>query len=90
MYFRLTTLKIPPTNVILPIFFAIFLSLWAPPMILLTAGVLPNPQLPARASKVCTTDARLGGIDRVASTGWHRPGGPPNQYPGYAGERVPD
>ena len=50
-------------------------SLWAPPMILLTAGVLTDPQLPARASNVYTTDARLGGIGWVASAGWHRPGG---------------
>ena len=42
------------------------LCLWAPPMILLTAGALTDPQLPARASNVYTTDARLGGIDRVA------------------------
>ena len=38
-------------------------------MILLTAGALTEPQLPARASNVYTTDARLGGIDRVASAG---------------------
>ena len=64
-------------------------------MILLTAGALTDPQLPARASNVYTTDARLGGIGRVASTGWNRPGGidrvasagcpPPNKNPGYAG-----
>ena len=71
-------------------------------MILLTAGALTDPQLPARASNVYTTDARLGGIGRVASAGWHRPGGigrvasagwhrpgapPPNKNPGYAGDR---
>ena len=44
-------------------------------MILLTAGALTDPQLPARASNVYTTDARLGGIGRVALTGWHRPDG---------------
>ena len=38
-------------------------------MILLTAGALTDPQLPARASNVYTTDARLGGIGRVASAG---------------------
>ena len=62
-----------------------FFSLSAPPMILLTAGAPTDPQLPARASNVYTTDARMGGIGRVASTGWHRPGAPPNKNPGYAG-----
>ena len=46
-------------------------------MTLLTAGPLTDPRLPATASNVCTTDARLG---------WRRPGGPPpNKNPGYAG-----
>ena len=54
-------------------------------MILLTAGVLTDPQLPTRASNVYTTDAGW-----VASAGWHRPDGigrvpPPNKNPGYAG-----
>ena len=49
-------------------------------MILLTAGALTDPQLPERASNVYTIDARLGGIDRVASAGWP----PPNKNPGYA------
>ena len=71
MYFRLTTLKIPPPNVISPISFCNFVSLWAPPMVPLTAGALTDPQLPARASNVYTTDARLDGIGRVTSTGWH-------------------
>ena len=75
MYFRLATLKIPPPNVISPIFFCNLFSLWAPPMILLTAGALTDPQLPARASNVYTTEARVGGIGWVASAGWHRPGG---------------
>ena len=48
----------------------------APPMTLLTAGALTDPQLPATASNVCTTDARLGGVGRVP---------PPNKNPGYAG-----
>ena len=74
MYFLLTTLKIPPPNVISPIFVCNFVSLWAPPMILLTAGALTDPQLPARASND-TTDARLGGIGLVPSSGLHRPGG---------------
>ena len=34
-------------------------------MTLLTAGALTDPQLPATASNVCTTDARLAGVDRV-------------------------
>ena len=53
----------------------------APPMTLLTVdcwtGVLTDPRLPATASNVCTTDARLGGVGRVAP--------PPNKNPGYAG-----
>ena len=57
--------KNPPPNVISPIPFAIFISLWAPPMTLLTAGALTDPRLPATASNVCTTDARLGGVGRV-------------------------
>ena len=85
MYFRLTTLKIPPPNVISHKKNCNCFRLWAPPMILLTAGALTDPQLPAKASNVYTTDARPGGIDQVASTGWHRPGAPPNKNPGYAG-----
>ena len=57
--------KNPPPYVISPIFFAIFISLWAPPMTLLTAGALTDPQLPATALNVCTTYARLGGVGRV-------------------------
>ena len=38
---------------------------------LLTAGALTDPQLPAIASNMCTTDARLGGVGRV----------PPNKNP---------
>ena len=34
-------------------------------MTLLTAGALTDPQLPATASNVCTTDARLGGVGRI-------------------------
>ena len=52
-----------------------FFPRWASPIILLTAGALTDPQLPARASNVYTTDARLDGIGRVALTGWHRPAG---------------
>ena len=43
-------------------------------MILLTDGALTDPQLPATASNVCTTDAWPGGVGRV----------PPKKYPGYA------
>ena len=57
--------KNPPPNVISPIFFAIFILLFAQPMTLLTVGALTDPQLPATASNVCTTDARLGGVGRV-------------------------
>ena len=45
----------------------------APPMTLLTAGALTEPQLPATASNVCTTDTSLGAP-------------PPNKNPGYAGD----
>ena len=34
-------------------------------MTLLTAGALTDPQLPATASNVCTTDARLGGAGQM-------------------------
>ena len=34
-------------------------------MTLLTVGALTDPQLPATASNVCTTDARMCGIGRV-------------------------
>ena len=46
-------------------------------MTLLTAGALTDPRLPATASNVCTTDARLGGVGRML---------PPNKNPGYAGD----
>ena len=52
----------PSPNVISPIFFAIFISLWGSPMTLLTAGALPGPRLPATASNACTTDARWGSV----------------------------
>ena len=48
----------------------------APPMTLMTAGVLTDPQLLATASNVCTTDARLA---RVATAGCY-----PNKKHGYA------
>ena len=47
-------------------------------MTLLTVGALTDPQLPATASNVCTTEARLVGVGRVAP--------PPNKNHGYAGD----
>ena len=69
--------KNPPPNVISPIFLLLLFLFrsGAPPMTLLTAGAFTDPRLPATASNVCTTDARLGGVGRVA---------PPNKNPGYA------
>ena len=46
-------------------------------MTLLTAGALTDPRLPATASNVCTTDARLGGVGRVP------PPPPPNKTENY-------
>ena len=67
MYLRLTTFtKTVPQNVISPIICLLFLfRSGAPPITLLTAGALTDPRLPATASNVCTTDARLGGVGRV-------------------------
>ena len=49
-----------------PIFLLLFLfRSGAPPMPLLTAGELADPQVPATASNLCPTDARLGGVGRV-------------------------
>ena len=45
-------------------------------MTLLTARALTDLRLPATASNVCRTDARLGGVGRVP---------PPNKNPSYAG-----
>ena len=69
--------KNPPPNVISPIFLLFLFSSGAPPMTLLTAGALTDPQLPATAS-IC---ARLM-QGWVASAGWPPP---PNKNPGYAG-----
>ena len=55
--------KNPPPNVISPIFFAIYISLWGSTHD--SARALTDPRLPATASNVCTTDARLGGVGRV-------------------------
>ena len=65
---RLTTFtKNPPPNVTSPIIFWLFLFCsGAPPMTRLTAGALTDPQLPPTASNVCTTDAMLGDVGRVA------------------------
>ena len=70
-------------NVISTIFLLFLFHYGAPPMTLLTAGELTDPKLSATASNVCMTDARLGGIVRVAPL--------PNKNPGYAGDdqRVP-
>ena len=70
-------------KLISPIFLLFLFRSGAPLMTLLTAGALTDPRLPATASNVCTTDARLGGVGRV-----HPP--PPQQNPGYAGDRVAD
>ena len=47
---------------------------WAPPMTLRSAGAFTDRQLPATASNVCMTDAKLGGVGRV--------------NPGYAGDSM--
>ena len=80
MYLRLTTFtKTLSPNVISTIFVLVFLfRSGAPPMTLLTAGALTNPRLPATASNVCTTDARLGGVGRV-------PPPPPTKILAYPG-----
>ena len=70
MYLRLTTLQkinSPKCNFIY-IFVLFLFRFGSPPMTLLTAGALTAPQLPATASNVCTTDARLGGVGRVPHT----------------------
>ena len=58
--------KNPPPNVISPKQNCYFFHSGAPPMTPLTAGAPTDPQLPATASKMCTTDARLGGVGQVA------------------------
>ena len=68
MYLRLTTFTktLPQMSFHLYFFATVFLfRSGAPPMTLLTAGALTDPRLPATASNVCTTDARLGGVGRV-------------------------
>ena len=58
--------KNPSPNVVSSIFVLLFLfRSGAPPMTLLTVGAITDPRLPATASNVCTTDARLGGVSRM-------------------------
>ena len=66
VYLRLTTFTKTLPQMSLHLYFLLFLfRSGAPPMTLLTAGVLTDLRLPATASNVCTTDARLGGVGRV-------------------------
>ena len=82
MYLRLTpfTKTFPQMSFHL-YFVAIFISLWGSTHDSADCwtGALTDPRLPATASNVCTTDARLGGVGRVP------PPPPPNKNPGYAG-----
>ena len=84
MYFRLTTLKLPPQMSFHQHFFAIFFALgsthdstdyW-------NAHRSPATRESFKCVQCWVASAgwhRPGGIDRVASTGWHRPGAPPQQ-----------
>ena len=68
MYLRLTTFtKTFPQMSFHLYFFAIFISLWGSTHDSADCwtGALTDPRLPATASNVCTTDARLGGVGRV-------------------------
>ena len=63
---RLTTFTKTLPQISFHLYFLLFLfRSGAPPMTLLTAGALTDPRLPATASNVCTTDARLGGVGPV-------------------------
>ena len=67
MYLRLTTVTKTLPQMSFHIYSLLFLfRSGAPPMTLLTAGALTDPQLPVTASNVCTTDARMGGVGQVA------------------------
>ena len=67
MYLKLTTFTKPSPKCNFTYIVLLFLfRSGAPPVTLLTAGTLTDPQLPATASNVCVTDARLGGVGRVA------------------------
>ena len=73
MYLRLTTFTKTLPQMSFHLYFLLFLCRsGAPPMTLLTAGALTDPRLPATASNVCTTDARLGGVGRVPPKSWLR------------------
>ena len=63
MYLRLTTFTKTLPQMSFHLSFCYFY--FAPPMTLLTAGALTDYRLPAAASNVCTTDARLGGVGQV-------------------------
>ena len=66
MYLRLKTFTKTLPQMSFHLYFLLFLCRsGAPPVTLLTAGALTDPRLPATASNVCTTDARLGGVGRV-------------------------
>ena len=67
MYLRLTTFTKTLSQKSFHLYFLLFLfRSGAPPMTLLTAGALTDSRLPATASNVCTSEARLGGVGRVA------------------------
>ena len=69
MYLRLTTFTKTLPQMSFHLYFLLFLfRSGAPPMTLLTAGALTAPRLPATASNVCTTDARLGGQTKTLAT----------------------
>ena len=86
MYFRLTTLKIPPQMSFHQHFLAIVFALGSTHDSTDCLNAHRSPA--ARESFKCVPG-------RVASAGWHRPGGidrvasagcpPPNKNPGYAG-----
>ena len=67
MYLRLTTFTkiLPQMSFHLYILLFLFRS-GAPHTTLLTAGAFTDTQLPVTASNACRTDARLGGVARVA------------------------
>ena len=65
MYLRLTTFTKTLPQMSFHLIVCFFFRSGAPLITLPTAGVLTDLQLPATASNVCTTDARLGGIGRV-------------------------
>ena len=68
MYLSVTTFTKILRQMSFHLYFLLFLfRSGVPPMTLLTAGALTDPRLPATASNVCTTDATLGGVGRVAT-----------------------